>query len=71
MAAIPKVKSLADLKALMNNYKGTLSDGNVRIINEIINEMEKSGGVTNSNKDSLKNLMNKLAAKNGVKVPKK
>ena len=70
MEKIPKVKSLSDLKALMNNYKGTLSEGNVRIINEIINEMEKSGGVTSSNKDNLKNLMNKLAEKNGVKVPR-
>lgn len=71
MGSIPKVKSLTDLKALMNNYKGTLSEGNVSIINEIINEMEKSGGVTNSNKEGLKALMNKLAAKNGVKIPRK
>lgn len=71
MGSIPKVKSLSELKALMNNYKGTLSEGNVRIINEIINEMEKEGGVTKSNKENLKGLMNKLAAKNGVKVPKK
>lgn len=71
MRSVPKVKSLSDLKALMNNYKGTLSESNVKIINQIINEMEGSGGVTNSNRDSLKALMNKLAAKNGVKVPKK
>lgn len=71
MADVPKVKSLADLKSLMNSHKGALSEGNVKIINQIIHEMEKSGGVTSANRASLKELMNKLAAKNGVKVPKK
>ncbi|MGI6686519.1 MAG: hypothetical protein ACOX47_13805 [Bacillota bacterium] len=71
MRSIPKVKSLSELRALINNYQGALSEGNVNIINEIINEMEKSGGVTNSNRENLKKLMSRLAAKNGVKIPRK
>jgi hypothetical protein len=70
MGAIPKVKSLSDLRALINNYQGALSEGNVRIINEIIGEMEKSGGVTNSNREKLKKLMQRLASQNGVKIPR-
>jgi len=70
MGGIPKVKSLSDLRALINNYQDALSEGNVRIINEIIGEMEKSGGVTNSNREKIKKLMQKLASKNGVKVPR-
>ncbi len=71
MGTIPKVKSMADLKSLVNQYKGTLSEGNVKIINEIIGEIEKSGGIEKANKGNLKGLMNKLATKNGVKIPKK
>ncbi|HHT62841.1 MAG: hypothetical protein ACOX4H_12145 [Bacillota bacterium] len=71
MGSIPKVKSLSDLRALINNYQGALSEGNKSIINEIIREMERSGGVTRSNRESIKKLMNRLAEKNGVKVPRK
>ncbi|ATW28257.1 hypothetical protein [Candidatus Formimonas warabiya] len=70
MGSIPKVKSLGELKSLINNHKGTLSEGNLKIINQIIGELEK-GGVSKSNKENLKSLMNKLASKNGVQVPKK
>ena len=71
MGSIPKVKSLSDLRALINNYQGALSEGNKSIINEISREMERSGGVTRSNRESIKKLMNRLAEKNGVKVPRK
>ncbi|MCR6544744.1 hypothetical protein [Dehalobacterium formicoaceticum] len=71
MKSMPKVKSLADLKSLINNHQGALSEGNVRIINEIIREMERSGGVNDNNRDRLKQLMNQLAQKNHVKVPKR
>lgn len=71
MGSIPKVKSLSDLRALINNYQGALSEGTKSIINEIIREMERSGGVTRSNRESIKKLMNRLAEKNGVKVPRK
>jgi hypothetical protein len=71
MGSIPKVKSLSDLRALINNYQGALSEGNVSIINQIINEMEKSGGVTRSNRENIKKLMSKLATKNGVKLPRR
>jgi len=71
MRSIPKVRSLSDLRTLINNYQDALSEGNVSIINQIIDEMEKSGGVTNSNRESIKKLMNKLAQKNGVKVPRR
>jgi predicted nuclease with TOPRIM domain len=71
MKSMPKVKSLADLKSLINDYQGALSEGNVRIINEIIREIEKSGGVNNDNRARLKTLMKHLAQKNNVNIPKK
>ena len=71
MKSIPKPKNLADLKTVINQYKGSLSQGNLRLINEIISEMEKSGGVNKGNEDYLMNLMKRLASNNGVKIPRK
>lgn len=70
MGSIPKVKSLSDLKSLVNNYRGVLSEGNVKIINQIIKEMEK-GGISQSNRPQLMKLMQRLADRNGVNIPKK
>lgn len=71
MSSIPKVKSLNDLKSLVNNYRGVLSEGNVKIINQIIREMEKGGGISQSNRSQLMKLMQRLADRNGVSIPKK
>lgn len=69
MAAVRKPKSVKDLKNLLANYKGVLSPNNVRVIEDIVREMEKSGGQSNS--DTLKSLMNRLAKQNGVQIPRK
>lgn len=70
MVNIPKPKNLGDLKAIVNKFKGHLSGENLATINQIIDQIEKSGGVNQSNKGDLVGLMNKLAARNGVKIPK-
>ncbi|MDD4753484.1 MAG: hypothetical protein PHT78_09615 [Desulfitobacteriaceae bacterium] len=71
MSRISKPRSLGELKALMNNFKGMLSEENRVVLDEIIREMEKSGGVNKSNKSQIKSLMNRLASQNGVRIPKR
>lgn len=66
MDSVRKPKSVKDIKNLLAAYKGVLSPDNARVIEEIVREMEKSGG----NRDNLKSLMNRLAKQNGVKIPK-
>ncbi|MGI6713353.1 MAG: hypothetical protein ACOX4L_11705 [Bacillota bacterium] len=71
MSQIKKPRNLQELKSLVNNYKGALSSDNVKIINEIINQIEGSGGVNQDNRSQIKSLMTRLARRNGVKMPVK
>ncbi|MEL7565777.1 MAG: hypothetical protein AAGU27_12920 [Dehalobacterium sp.] len=71
MASIPKPQNLGELKAIVNKFKGHLSAENLSTINQIIDQIEKSGGVNQSNRGNLITLMNTLASRNGVKIPPK
>jgi len=71
MVSIPKPQNLGELKSLVNKFKGHLSAENLSTINQIIDQIEKSGGVNQSNKGDLITLMNTLASRNGVKIPPK
>lgn len=68
MGTIPKIKSFAELRNLISRNQGILSRENKNVITEIIDEMEKSGGVTDGNREQLKKLMQRLANQNGIKV---
>ncbi|MGI6066509.1 MAG: hypothetical protein ACOYI2_08470 [Bacillota bacterium] len=69
MSRVSKPRSFGELKTLIKNFRGVLSEENRMVVDEIIREMERSGGVNKSNRSQLKALMNRLASQNGLRIP--
>jgi hypothetical protein len=69
VSRVSKPRSFGELKTLIKNFRGVLSEENRMVVDEIIREMERSGGVNKSNRSQLKALMNRLASQNGLRIP--
>ncbi|MFZ5943004.1 MAG: hypothetical protein ACOYVD_02765 [Bacillota bacterium] len=57
-------KNIEELKSLIKQFEMFLTDENKKVINDIIGEIESSGGI--QNREQMEQLLQKLLAKLGM-----
>ncbi|KXS45101.1 MULTISPECIES: hypothetical protein [unclassified Candidatus Frackibacter] len=66
MNGIPKPNSLNDIKFLINNFEGALSEENIKVFTTIIDKIESAGGINHANPKELEELICLLAEQNDI-----
>ncbi|MBM7624926.1 hypothetical protein [Sporohalobacter salinus] len=59
-------RSLEDIKTLINQFEGFLSDNNREVMSEIVNELDNADRESEINQNKMKELISKLINQNDI-----